>query len=257
MIYGESRNKHRKGKKFRNFMLGKDKVQEREEYDHVGVKKRLFNNFKPRTEDRISKGRRAFNSVLNAGIKRKGLNTSVISSFYWTIVIPVVTYGSETWVLKGDEIELLKKIQRYVGRRTQRFNQCSPNSSAYFPLGWISIEKVVYVTKLMFLRSICNMKDEAVAKRMLIMRVNTFNEDRAKSKLNANDSPMFDILNIAERLDLLVMCLNMVLNGHYYDKKTWNKIVWEKVWHLEDEEYQMYKEQLNKEKLLFQKNPTT
>ena len=72
------------------------------------------------------------------------------------------------------------------------------------------------------------MKDEVVAKRMLIMRVNTFNEDRAKSKLNANDSPMFDILNIAERLDLLVVCLNMVLNGHYYDKKTWNKIVWEK-----------------------------
>ena len=61
---------------------------------------------------------------------------------------------------------------------------------------------------------------------------------------------MFDIFNVVNRLDLLNTCFNMLLNGHYYDKKTWSKAVWDKVWHLEDEEYQMYRQQLNKEKLL-------
>ena len=64
---------------------------------------------------------------------------------------------------------------------------------------------------------------------------------------------MFDIFNVVNRfIDLLNTCFNMLLNGYYYDKKTWSKTVWDKVWHLEDEEYQMYRQQLNKEKLLSQ-----
>ena len=72
MIYGENRHEHNKGKKFRNFSLGKAKVNETVEYDHVGVKNCLFGNFGTRVDERISKGRRAFNSILNTGIKQKG-----------------------------------------------------------------------------------------------------------------------------------------------------------------------------------------
>ena len=38
---------------------------------------------------------------------------AVISSLYWSIVVPIVTYGSEVSVMKGDEIDLLRKFQRY------------------------------------------------------------------------------------------------------------------------------------------------
>ena len=252
MIYGENMKEHKKGKRFRNFMLGRDKVQETVEYDHVGVKNCLFGNFNPRVEDRISRGRRAFNSILNSGVKRNGLNMSVVSTLFWTIVIPIVSYGSEVWVLKGDEIELLKKFQRYVGRKSQRFNQRSPNYSAYMPLGWISLEKVVYIKKLLFLRSICVMDDEATCKKILISRTNNFIEDCHRSKINVCDSPIYEMFNVAERLGMLDMCLNMTLNGHYYDKKMWSKCVWENAWNLEDEEITLYKNQLAKEKLIFQ-----
>ena len=75
-----SQNEHEKGKKFRNLAIGSEKVPETVEYDHVD----LFNNYSPRINDRLSKGRRAFHSVSGSGIRKK------------SIIILIVTYGSET-----------------------------------------------------------------------------------------------------------------------------------------------------------------
>ena len=195
--------------------------------------------------------RRAFNAILNSGVKRKGLNISVISTLFWSIVVPVVTYGSEVWVMKGDKLDMIRKFQRYVGRKSQRFHQQSPNFSAYTPLGWISLEKVIYIKKLLFFRNICAMKEESPCRAMLFQRARKFYENRAVSKLNVNDSPMFGIFNVAERLNLIDTCFNMIMNGHTYSKKGRSKIVWEIAWNLEDEEYQISRGQLRNEKLLF------
>ena len=126
------------------------------EYDHVGIKNCLFNNYTPRIDDRISKGRREFHSVSGSGIRKKGVNMTVCSYLYWSIIIPIVTYGSELWVMKKDEIESLRKFQRYLGRKCQRFPSRSPNYSACAPLGWISIEKVIFVKKMMFYKNNTN-----------------------------------------------------------------------------------------------------
>ena len=55
---------------------------------------------------------------------------SVCITIFWAIIMPIVTYGSELWVLPADETELLLKFQRYVCRRCQRFLKRSPNYSA-------------------------------------------------------------------------------------------------------------------------------
>ena len=83
-------------------------------------------------------------------------------------------------------------------------------------------------------------------------RTNQYNEDQRKGRLNEWDSPYFDILNVAVRINLLDTCLNILLNGHYHEKQVWSRIVWEDVWNLEDEEYQLCKPQLSRDKLLFQ-----
>ena len=38
-------------------------MPEKVEYDHVGIENCLFNNSMPHTEERISKGCRAFNAI--------------------------------------------------------------------------------------------------------------------------------------------------------------------------------------------------
>ena len=133
----------------------------------MGIKNCLFHNYYPRTEDRIRRGIIAFNAITSVGIRKRGSSMKVCASLFWTIVAGIVTYGSEVWVLRGDEIEALRKFQRYVGRRCQRFNLRSPNQSAYIPLGWISIDRYIQVKKLLFLRTTTVMDDYSVCKSIL------------------------------------------------------------------------------------------
>ena len=53
MVYGEKKREALKNFKFRNSALGKDKVKEKLEYDHVSVKNCLFGNSMARTDYRI------------------------------------------------------------------------------------------------------------------------------------------------------------------------------------------------------------
>ena len=113
------------------------------------------------------------------------------------------------------------------------------------------MERIVYVKKLMFLRGVCIMEAKSIDRRILIACTTRYHENRAKSRLKVNDSPLYDLLDVAEATGLLKLCTNMILNGHYYGKDMWRKIVWETLWALEDEECNLYKKQLGKEKLLF------
>ena len=63
------------------------------------------------------------------------------------------------------------------------------------------------------------MNDNASCKRILGTRAKKYNDDRIKGRLNVCGSPMFEILNVAENVNLLDTCINMVLNGHYYAKR--------------------------------------
>ena len=105
MVYGENKSEYKKGSKFREFSICKKKVKETTTYDHVRIKNCLFHDYKPRTEERISKGRQAFNAITSVGIKKKGISMNVCSTLFWSIIAPIVTYGSEVWVARGDEIE--------------------------------------------------------------------------------------------------------------------------------------------------------
>ena len=251
MIYGETRRENAVGKKHRVFKLGPQKVPEKVSYDHVGIKNCLFGDYTERVEERISKGRRCFNALCSIGIKRSGITMSTCATLFWTIIIPVTTYGSELWSLKSHEIELLRKFQRQVGRRCQRFPDRSPNYSAYAPLGWLSIDRFIQVKKLLFVRTMTILDDNAVCKKILIIGTNNFINDVEKSRMNANNSPVFDILKVAESVGILRECLNMILNGHLYPKEEWRRIVWSAIWKCEDEDYLLIYKNPKPDTLLF------
>ena len=251
MIYGETRRENAIGKKHRMFKLGPQKVPEKCSYDHVGVKNYLFGDFTERIEERISKGRRCFNAMCSLGVRKGGVTMRTCAILFWSVVIPVSTYVSELWVLKPHETELLRKFQRQVGRRCQRFPDRSPNYSAYAPLGWLSIDKFIQVKKLLFVRTMSILDDSAVCKKILIVGTQKYIDDVAKCKINANNSPIFDILKVAESVGLLVDCINMIMNGHFYSKEDWRRMVWQAIWKCEDEDYLLMYKQPKPDIILF------
>ena len=251
MIYGETRRENAVGKKNRVFKLGPQKVPEKCSYDHVGVKNCLFSDYTERVEERISKGRRCFNALCSLGIKKRGITMRTCATLFWSIVIPVVTYGSEVWVIKSHETELLRKFQRQIGRRCQRFPDRSPNYSAYGPLGWLSIDRMIQVKKLLFVRTMTILDDNAICKKVLTARTQEYIGDIDKGRINATDSPVFDILRVEENVGLFGECVNTILNGHYYSKEGWRQLVWRAIWKCEDDDYLIMYKQPKPETLQF------
>ena len=191
------------------------------EYDHLGIKNCLFHNYQPRTEDRISKGRRVFNAITGIGIRKKGVSMAACPVFYWSIIVLIVTYGCELWVLSSVEIEELRKLQRFIGRKCQRYPKRSPNFSAY--PGWMSLDRVVQVKKLMFFRTIIIMEDDDIYKRILVARANQFCDDIESSMRNEMCSPIYDIMSTSIKVDMFDTC--MVRTGCYFSKAVWRKMV--------------------------------
>ena len=251
LIFGETRKEHNRGAKFRNFSLGGEKVPERSEYDHVGIKNCLFNDNMPRTLERVSKAGRAFNAVAALGIKKGGINMSTCSILYWSIIVPIVTYGSELWVLKGEEVEELRKFQRYIGRRCQRYPKRSPNYSAYSPLGWMSLDRYIQVKKLLFLRTILVGEEHDISKRLLYTRAIDFANDPFTGRANEHNSPIFDLLNTSIQVELYDICMRMIVDGYFYSKQGWKDLVWKKVWSKEDDDCTILYKQPHQKYLLF------
>ena len=237
MVYGENKREAKRNYKDRSFLLGKEKVREKVEYDHVGVKCCLFSNYLPRTEDRIRRGRRVFHAISSIGIKDKGVNMSVCTTFFWAIIMPIVTYGSELWVLQPDETELLCKFQKYIARRCQRFPKRYPNYSSVNPLGWTNIDSYIKVKKLLFLRTILVMPDPAVCKRILVARSASYREDPVTCSRNIYDSPIFEILNVCSEFSILDLCMAMIEGGCHLSKYEWKEHIWNLAWRFEDEKY--------------------
>ena len=174
------------------------------------------------------------------------------SIIYWSIVVPIVTYGSEVWVLSSSEVEDLRAFQRYVGRRCQRYPKRSPNYSAYVPLGWMSIHRVIQVKKLMFLRTILVMEDNDICKRILVHRAEEFCNNIEIGRRNEFCSPIFDILSTSIQVDLFDIYMRMVRTGCTFSKAEWRKKVWEKVWLKEDEDCSLLYKQPHQNYLLFE-----
>ena len=143
------------------------------------------------------------------------------------------------WVHRGNETELLLKFQRHVGRRCQRFPKRSPNYSAYYPLGWISIDRFIKVKKLLFLRSILVMPDDAICKRLLVHKAAVYNEHQYISSRNESDRPIFEILNVCMEFRIFEKCFNMINGGCYLSKYEWKTMVWDIAWQMEDNTYNL------------------
>ena len=70
-VYGESHPDHKHNAQWRAFHLGPAKVIERENYDHVGIRLKIFEDHISVVEERLSKARRTFNAVAGIGIRKK------------------------------------------------------------------------------------------------------------------------------------------------------------------------------------------
>ena len=102
----------------------------------------------------------------------------------------------------------------------------SVNSSCV--LGWIRLERLVEIRKLLFVRSLMALNPDDPSRSIFCSRVNDFLGDRVASMMNQHGSIVFDILQVAITFGVLDEVTNMVRRGHVWSKYEWRKKIWEK-----------------------------
>ena len=162
LVYGEEKKENRQNLENRIFKLGKERVKEKVNYDHVGVKVCLFKDDETRVKENICKGRRALNAAAGLGMRKNGLTIKTCSLIFWTILVPIITFGSEIWEIS--ENGNLLQFQRYAGKRVQRFPSWSPNCSSFFGLGWLRITTYILAKKLIFALTFLRMDIDNIVK---------------------------------------------------------------------------------------------
>ena len=244
MVYGETPRANKHNSEVRVFKLGSDRVRERTSYDHVGVTACLFDEDISGITGRLSKARRALNAISGLGIRRNGLSVYTCNVIFWSIIVPIALFGCEVWILNDKAVEAVEAFQVYEGKRVQRLFRRSPNVCAFFGLGWIRLERLIEIKKLMFVRSILVLNVDDPSRDIFCRRLEDFLADRVFSLGNAYDSIVFDLLKTADTFGVLDEIVNMVRQGHFWPKGMWRKKLWERAraldagfWRLEVRSY--------------------
>ena len=169
LVVGENIRTHQRNAPYRRFNLGPATVREVVEYDHVGVKTSIFSDNCSGIDERISKARRALNASSGLGIRKNGLSIATCNIIFWSIVVPIATFGCELWRLNDHSINSLETFQNYAGKRIQRFFHRTPNICSFFGLGWMRLSRFIQVRKLLFIRAILALDHDVLSRKSLLI----------------------------------------------------------------------------------------
>ena len=115
LVFGESERVNKTNSKHRMYKLGEDPIKETQSYDHLGLKNNCLWENKERTTEIISKGRKALNAASGFGLKPGGLSIKACGMIFWSLVIPIITFACELWILNDEDIMLLEDFQTNAG----------------------------------------------------------------------------------------------------------------------------------------------
>ena len=114
----------------------------------------------------ISKARRAFFGLGSTGVFHGKLNPLSGSSIFETCIIPILLYGSETWLLDSSCIRALEKFQCEIGRRILKLSKFHANDVIRIALHWPSVATRVLLRKLSFLSKLLTNSNDILSSRI-------------------------------------------------------------------------------------------
>ena len=234
LVYGETKKSHDRNSQHRVFKLGPEKVPEKHEYDHVGVKACIFES-NSRVEEKVSKARRTLNASSGLGVKKNGLSMQACCIIFWSVVVPVLTFGAEIWFLSDDDMEKILKFQIFAGRRVQRFPHRTPRFCSFYGLGWIRLTTYIMIKKLLFVLSIITLENDNVIRKVFCNSFESFILNTEICRRNAYRSPVYELCKTCEKFGVLNIVTSMLRGDTpILSKKVWSKLIWDKGWELDD-----------------------
>ena len=117
---------------------------------------RVYNYLYSSVSERIKKALAAFFSHGQLGYFHGLLNPLSSRSIVESCILPVLMYGSESWVLNTTLLLTLESFQAEVGKRILRLPKFTSNNIPLLALNWTSMCAKILCSKLSFLYKVCH-----------------------------------------------------------------------------------------------------
>ena len=122
----------------------------------LGVWWNTATHSKQSVEERICKARAAFFAHGQLGAFHGSLNPLSSRSIVESCVLPVLMYGSESWILNASLLQALESFQAELGKRILILSKFTANNIPLLVLKWPSMCARLLCSKLSFLHHVCN-----------------------------------------------------------------------------------------------------
>lgn len=222
------------------FWLGRQKLPIVKKAKHVGIiNSPIDKEITKHVGDRISAGRRAFIATHGLGSQRVQTSTKLRSKLYWSISVPIITYGLEVTEITDEAINMLENSHWASAKEIQNLPQNTPNPAVLPQIGWFTLNGHIDFMRLMFLWRIFLMPSMNIYKIVAIHRIVDYFSNITRK------GPIRMILETARKYDLLDVIKDSVFEGFYIPKSAWHKkvknAIYDKEWTKHAVTFYLYK----------------
>ncbi len=205
----------------RTWNLGSAYVMEKIKYNHLGVLCHKYLHVDDSVNEACNKLRGTFLSIVNSGIYENGLHPLTSKAIYETLVLPKALYGCELWYDLNVKTTLsLERAHRFCVKFIQSVPRHTRTDVALSVLGVLPIEADIDKRKLIFLRQLCTLPLECVAKGIFMKRLLAYRQGSIQP-----NGFMQDIHRILRKYTLTHVLDDYVETGGFVSNWSWKRLI--------------------------------
>ena len=161
------------------WQLGAMTIERCSEYTYLGEiisnDGTLIKNFK----EKEKKAEAALQTTLSLSTEPvlNRINMNVMTEVYETCIIPIITYGAETWTPTNSELKYLQKIQNKLIRQLLKVPTTTPLPSLVGELGYYYLTQEINYHQMIYLWKIYNMNNNRLVRKVINIQKEHFQND--------------------------------------------------------------------------------
>ncbi|CAC5382904.1 unnamed protein product [Mytilus coruscus] len=214
-----------------NLKLNTDIIPVCNSVKHVGILLDARFNLTKRTLAACSKIRSVCMSIIRLGVHPSLLNPITCSKIIVQLCYSKGLYGCELWNnLTKHELLLLERTHRYICKYVQGLPKLTRTDKCTSLLGWIPIESIININKLLFFGRLCNMPSKYLSKNVLMARLLMFFHKCTEN----NFGFVNDVIRIMQKYNLVGHIEKLLSTSYFPVQNQWKSIVKKRVYEYEE-----------------------
>ncbi len=174
---------------------------------------------------RISSCRRTFYAL--KAVASNNFDVATLSRLYWSVCIPKLLYGVETWEPSKNSALLMEKLHCEVGKCIQGLPRLTARPVCHALLGWLPISCHIDIRRLVFLLTLIRLPYWTVASKLTLR---SLSEQRCSEGIPFKTcSPLGKMYATVCKYGLIEAVHQMLDTGMVLPKIAWKRIVKEAV----------------------------